>query len=59
VCDKAEPSQGVLRLFTNSRQLIAKALTKEKTNMYNRDAFIVYIDDARYALSFNKHVKEV
>jgi hypothetical protein len=48
-----------LRLLTNSRQLIAKAPTKEKTNMYNGDAFIVHIDDARYALSFNEHVGEV
>jgi hypothetical protein len=48
-----------LRLLTNGRQLIAKAPTKEKTNMYNGDAFIVHIDDARYALSFNEHVGEV
>jgi len=27
--------------------------------MYDRDVFIVNIDDARYALSFNKHVREI
>jgi hypothetical protein len=48
-----------LHLLTNGRQLIAKALTKGKTNKWDGDAFIVNIDDAQYALSLNEHVKEV
>jgi hypothetical protein len=32
VCDKARLSQSALHLLTNGRQLIAKELTKEKTN---------------------------
>jgi hypothetical protein len=32
VCNKTSPSQGALYLLTNSRQLIAKAPTKGKTN---------------------------
>lgn len=62
-CDKAEPSQGSLRLLTNSqRKLITEAPTKKKTNtepVKYGDVFALNIKDARYALSCDQNVTEI
>jgi hypothetical protein len=62
VRDGAGLSQGVLRLFTNGRQLIAKASTTEKTNTESikyGDVFALNIEDARYALSCDQNVTQI
>lgn len=54
-----DESRWIVSLYKKHSRLISKASAKSNTNTYDGDAFIVDINDARYALSLNDHVGEI